>query len=180
MQQLKKVYAVRLWCVCDHFLFRTTCPTGTIAFKCLSANCGEEESLATKGLRYSMARGCDTLILNRVCVVSITPRNNPTLWTGLLFAWGWSPKIRPRLIRTRAQRLGSYRVLAANKISASFDKQQLTALWLHRAWFWQKWANCRQASSQQTQNICITFVQRRPNVFDVGPTLYKCYTNVLC
>ena len=33
--------------------------------------------------------------------------------------------------------------------------------------------------SQQTQNICITFVQRRPNVFDAGPTLYKCYTNVL-
>ena len=21
---------------------------------------------------------------------------------------------------------------------------------------------------------------RRPNVFDVGPTLYKCYTNVFC
>ena len=34
--------------------------------------------------------------------------------------------------------------------------------------------------SQQTQNICITFIQRRPNVLDVGPTLYKCYTNVLC
>ena len=33
---------------------------------------------------------------------------------------------------------------------------------------------------QQTQNICITFIQQRPNVFDVGPTLYKCYTNVLC
>ena len=30
------------------------------------------------------------------------------------------------------------------------------------------------------QNICITFIQRRPNVFDVGPTLFKCYTNVLC
>ena len=30
--------------------------------------------------------------------------------------------------------------------------------------------------SQQTQNICITVVQRRPNVFDVGPTLYKWYT----
>ena len=29
--------------------------------------------------------------------------------------------------------------------------------------------------SQQTQTICITFIQRRPNVFDVGPTLYKCY-----
>ena len=34
--------------------------------------------------------------------------------------------------------------------------------------------------SQQIQNICITFVQRRPSVFDVGPTLCKCYTNVLC
>ena len=30
------------------------------------------------------------------------------------------------------------------------------------------------------QNICITFIQRRPNVFDVGPTLYKCYTDILC
>ena len=34
--------------------------------------------------------------------------------------------------------------------------------------------------TQRAQNICITFIQRRPNVFDVGPTLYKCYTNVLC
>ena len=33
--------------------------------------------------------------------------------------------------------------------------------------------------TQQTQNICITFVQRQPNVSDVDPTLYKCYTNVL-
>ena len=31
--------------------------------------------------------------------------------------------------------------------------------------------------SQQTQNICITLVQRRLNVFDA---LYKCYTNALC
>ena len=34
--------------------------------------------------------------------------------------------------------------------------------------------------TQQTQDICITFIQRWPNVFDVGPTLYKCYRNVLC
>ena len=34
--------------------------------------------------------------------------------------------------------------------------------------------------AQKTQNIRITLIQRRPNVFDVGPTLYKCYTNVLC
>ena len=33
--------------------------------------------------------------------------------------------------------------------------------------------------SQQTQNIYITFVQRRNNVFDVGPTLYKYHTNRL-
>ena len=32
----------------------------------------------------------------------------------------------------------------------------------------------------QTQNICITFVQCQTNVEDVGLTLYKCYTNVLC
>ena len=31
-------------------------------------------------------------------------------------------------------------------------------------------------------NICrpITVVQCRPNVFDVGPTLYKCFTDGLC
>ena len=34
--------------------------------------------------------------------------------------------------------------------------------------------------SQQTQNICITYIQRRLNVFDADPTLYKCHTNVLC
>ena len=34
---------------------------------------------------------------------------------------------------------------------------------------------------QQTQNICITYhVQCWANVEDVGPTLYKCYTKVLC
>ena len=33
--------------------------------------------------------------------------------------------------------------------------------------------------SPQTQDICITFVQCWTNVEDVGPTLYKCYTNVL-
>ena len=29
-------------------------------------------------------------------------------------------------------------------------------------------------------DFSITFIQRRPNVFDVGPALYKYYTNVLC
>ena len=31
----------------------------------------------------------------------------------------------------------------------------------------------RKFSAQQTQNICIAFIYRRPNVFNVGPTLYK-------
>ena len=35
-------------------------------------------------------------------------------------------------------------------------------------------------TSQQTQNIGITFMQCWNNVEDVGPTLYTCYTNVLC
>ena len=34
--------------------------------------------------------------------------------------------------------------------------------------------------TQWTQNICITFIQCWTNVEDVGPTLYKCYTNVFC
>ena len=34
--------------------------------------------------------------------------------------------------------------------------------------------------AKQTQNICIPFVQQRSNVFDIGQTLYTCYTNVLC
>ena len=34
--------------------------------------------------------------------------------------------------------------------------------------------------SRQTQNMCITLIQRRPNVLDVGTALYKCYANVLC
>ena len=35
----------------------------------------------------------------------------------------------------------------------------------------------KQSPSQQTQNICITFVQRRLSIFDVGPAMYKWYTN---
>ena len=35
-------------------------------------------------------------------------------------------------------------------------------------------------TTQKTQNFCITFVQRRPNVEDVRPTVYKYNTNVLC
>ena len=33
---------------------------------------------------------------------------------------------------------------------------------------------------QRTPTICITFIQFWPNVLDVGPTLYECFTKVLC
>ena len=39
---------------------------------------------------------------------------------------------------------------------------------------------CWPYSTQQTQNICMTFEQCWTSVEDVGPTLYKCYTNGLC
>ena len=35
-------------------------------------------------------------------------------------------------------------------------------------------------ATQQTQNICITFVQCWTNVEDIGTTLFKCYTSDLC
>ena len=34
--------------------------------------------------------------------------------------------------------------------------------------------------TQQTQNICVAFMQCWANVKDVGPSLHKCYTNVFC
>ena len=45
---------------------------------------------------------------------------------------------------------------------------------------WQFLLHPSSSHSQQTQNICITFVYHRLNVCDVGPILYKCYTNVWC
>ena len=52
--------------------------------------------------------------------------------------------------------------------------------WDENCQFWQFCQfNLYEAIPANT-DICITFVQCRPIVFDVGPTLYKCYTNVLC
>ena len=49
-------------------------------------------------------------------------------------------------------------------------------------WFWNfKFSpHIFSCTYQQTQNICITCIQCWANVGDVGPTLYKCYPNVLC
>ena len=51
-------------------------------------------------------------------------------------------------------------------------------------WLFGIWSNSLISAfcklTQQTQQMCITFIQRQPNVFDVCSTLYKCYTNYLC
>ena len=72
--------------------------------------------------------------------------------------------------------------LRASSSSANIRPDAALVL-VHRL---RRWANIKQHwssgwyVSRQTQNMCITFVQRRPKVFDVGPKLYKCYANVLC
>ena len=38
----------------------------------------------------------------------------------------------------------------------------------------------KEQTEQQTENICITFIQCWTNVEDDRPTLYKCCANVLC
>ena len=38
--------------------------------------------------------------------------------------------------------------------------------------------NADPAALVSTQNIFILFIQRRTSIFDVGPTLYKYYTNL--
>ena len=52
------------------------------------------------------------------------------------------------------------------RFSSLYYREGPLAQWLERG------------TSQLTQNICITFIQCWTNVEDVGPTLYKCYTNV--
>ena len=57
------------------------------------------------------------------------------------------------------------------------SREQRVRIVSGNALFCQEWMSPGHA--QQTQNICITFVQRRDNVFDVDPSLYKYYTNAL-
>ena len=54
-----------------------------------------------------------------------------------------------------------------NKLCQGICNHGDTIAWLHL-----------QCLHNTNTNICIAFVQRRTNVFDVGPTLHKCYTNV--
>ena len=64
-----------------------------------------------------------------------------------------------------------YRLLLFRKMS---DKLCLTRTIRHRR------MSTIATATQETNNLFIPFVQCRPNVFDVAPTLYKCYKHVLC
>ena len=61
-----------------------------------------------------------------------------------------------------------------------FDPAQIPVRTWVSDWCRARYPDAISEQSQKTQNICITFIQRWTNVEDVGPTLYKCYTNVLC
>ena len=58
----------------------------------------------------------------------------------------------------------------------NIDTEQITIYYLNET-LNQHWINAQRLResppAQHTQDICITFIQRRPNVCDVGPTLHK-------
>ena len=66
-----------------------------------------------------------------------------------------------------------------NITSVLFQTQEKVKVTLSR-WDKKRHLSFHTLGQTKTKNICKTFVQRQPNVFDAGPTLYKCYTNVLC
>ena len=55
-------------------------------------------------------------------------------------------------------------------------RQNLTSLYVR---FW-RIKLCSFVLNPANTKHCMTFVQPRANVFDVGSTLYTCHTNVLC
>ena len=76
-----------------------------------------------------------------------------------------------------------------NASAAGRLKQRMSSLqsccWLLQCRLLQlRYWRCKQrdadVNTQQTQNSCITFVQFWSNVKDVGPTLHKCYPNIMC
>ena len=73
--------------------------------------------------------------------------------------------------------------LSAKKLDTKFGRSDICGQ--HRrywpAMWWCEPSETRyDAAFPVTQNICITFIQCWTNVFNVGPTLYNCYTNVSC
>ena len=91
-----------------------------------------------------------------------SPPNNqrfPTVWlTGIMKGWGY--------------------ILYSRGLEIQRDLLELYCFPLYIVH--DSWGHNRCIVSQQTQNICITFVQCWTNVEDVGLMLFKCYANVLC
>ena len=63
--------------------------------------------------------------------------------------------------------------------SLNFDTRVIAAVSLHHVHYHSMITETLYAI-QQTQKIGITFIQCWANVEDVGPTLYKCYSDALC
>ena len=64
-------------------------------------------------------------------------------------------------------------ITESNNLAPTPQKSNGASLRARPSWF------TMVVTAQQTQHICITFIQCCANVEDVGSTLYKCYTNVL-
>ena len=104
------------------------------------------------------------------------------LFTGLVTGWEWfvvSPLTRwchaPATPGACAlwERPDTVRSCKDDQRNRILIKWAVTAACpLHSRFYW--------TANPVNTNICITFVQCWSNVGDVGPTLYKCYTNVLC
>ena len=60
-------------------------------------------------------------------------------------------------------------------------KQGISIHFIEIPWYkllqYRQWGHTMMSERRTPQQTCI---QRRPNVFDVGPSLYTCHTNVLC
>ena len=69
---------------------------------------------------------------------------------------------------TKKNNFTLYHVQRLNRAELQFDRKPNDYVSLHRRQY------------LPSKHICITCIQRRSNVFDVGPTLHKCYTNGLC
>ena len=82
-----------------------------------------------------------------------------------MFCVFWE-KISTTSLQIRQKRVSTYLLTFSRYRACNENASTVLLTWL--------------MSTQQTQNICIAFVQCWSNVEDVGPTLYKCYTNVLC
>ena len=103
------------------------------------------------------------------------PRTRPRTSAGRMSKQRWNPDTTPSLCDSSPRPPYSGIILVSGMVSPPpLQCEVRPVMFAHPSL-----PHCCACPAQQTQNICITSVQCRPNVFDAGPTLYTCYTNVL-